>query len=159
MKGRTLPILLFALACAGIPAFFTLCQKMTWVGSTDVAIQFVVTDAETGVPIPNAVIRVHAETGGFCEECDEREFKVQTDQSGTGTHVCKRCMCYGSESVFENTFGVHLPEWCYRAKASGYAASDLEFLGTEEHHKSVRRSKPNATVTVPVRLSKHRTTD
>jgi hypothetical protein len=156
MNGKTLPTLMFGLACAGILAFFTLGQKMTWVGSTDVAMQFVVTDAETGVPIPKAVVEVWSNVHRFCDEGDQPEFTIQTDESGTATQINKHWMCYGSESVFEKTFAVQLPEWCFRAKAQDYTRSDLEFLGTEEHQESVQWGKPHSTMSVPIRLFKHR---
>lgn len=152
--GRILPILLFGLACAGIPAFLTLAHTAKWVGSTDVAIQFVVIDTETGEAIPNAVIEVNAEQGGFCEDPGVPEFTFQADESGTVTHLSKRCMCFGSKSVFEDTFVSYLPPWRYRASAPGYVASDFEFLEAWENSKNVRRGKPYATLSLRIRLRK-----
>ena len=159
MNGKTLPTLMFGLACAGILAFFMLGQKTTWVGHTNATVNFVVTDAESGEVIPDAALKVWSGVSRFCEDRDQPEFTVKTDQKGMAAPINIRCMCYGSESVFENTYALQLPEWCFVAKAPGYVSSDLQFLGTEEHRKSVRRGKPNATVTVPVRLSKHRSVD
>jgi len=157
--GRILPIMLFGFACAGILAFITLGQTAKWVGHTDVVVTFVVTDAATGELIPDAVIKVWSNASTLNQVFDQPEFVIQTNDAGVATPNKIRCMCCGSEGVFENTFAVNLPEWCFLAKAPSYASSDLQFLGTEEHRKSVRRGKPYATVTVPVRLSKHRSVD
>ncbi len=112
----------------GIVLLFTVGQAITWVGHTDLEVRFVVTDANSGQPIPNATVHVRAEPGGFCENSDPKEFELTTDENGHATHLCKNCMCFGSNSLFEDTFAVHLPWWWFRVMADGYAGTDPEYL-------------------------------
>ncbi len=90
-------------------AMFGLCSSVKWVGRTDLEVGFMVTDAETGLPISNATIRVRTEAGGFCDDREQRSFTIATDANGLAKHICTNCMCFGSRSAFENTFVVHLP--------------------------------------------------
>lgn len=125
-----------------------------WVGHTDLQVFFVLTDADTGQPIPKAIVHVRAEPGGFCEETDTREFTITTDDNGHASHLCKSCMCFGSRGVLEDTFAAHLPPWWYHVSADGYASTEPEFLDDWKHARQVQRGKPFATIAVPIRLQK-----
>src|SRR5438477_9684943 len=69
-------------------------QTMTWVGHTDLEVEFVVTDAETGVAIESATITVNSE-GGFCREEGEKSFTLNTDSRGVAQRTCTHCTCSG----------------------------------------------------------------
>jgi hypothetical protein len=100
-----------ALLFLGIIALFTVGQSVKWVGHTNLEVRFIVADIRTGQPIQNAIIHIRAEPGGFCEETDALEFTIATDDKGFATRLCTGCMSFGSKSVFEDTFFVHLPWW------------------------------------------------
>jgi hypothetical protein len=55
------------LVLLALPAF----QTVHWVGGIDLEVEFAVTDAATGEPIPNAGVEIQSE-GGFNEEQDPR---------------------------------------------------------------------------------------
>src|SRR5689334_1392505 len=63
-------------------------------GHTEVEVEFVVTDADTGEPIPGATLQVRGlgvETG---EGSQEGEVRVVTDEAGVARRRC-RCTWYG----------------------------------------------------------------
>jgi hypothetical protein len=143
-----------ALLVLGIIGLFTFGQSMKWVGHTNLAVSFIVTDISTGQPIPNAIIHVRAEPGGFCEQTDALEFTIATDDKGFAKHLCKRCMSFGSKSLFEDTFFAHLPSWWYQVTADGYSESNPEYLDVPKNASQVQHGKTTATITIPIGLAK-----
>lgn len=129
-------------------------NSVKWVGHTDLVVSFIVTDAETGLPIPNATVGVRAEGGGFCDDREPGSFTMTTDANGIAKQTCKNCMCFGSRSAFENTFVVHLPYWWFHATATGYSDSKSEYLDLPIHIQRVQRGKPNATLSIPISLKR-----
>lgn len=133
-----------------------LLQGVRWVGRTNLEVHFLVVDRETNQPISEAKIHVRARPGGFCRNRDAREFTIVTDAQGNAKQMCEECMCFGTRSTFENTYGVHLPWWTFHVVASDYIATqptDLEeFAGTV--HK-VQRGDSFAVVSLPIRLQKN----
>src|SRR6516162_6402728 len=73
-----------------LPPFF---QTIHWVGFTDLLIEFVVSDAETGEPIPDAIIKMHSE-GGLYKERDQGDFRLVTGSDGRAQHLYGRCGCF-----------------------------------------------------------------
>ena len=128
------------------------CQK--WVGTTDLEVSFIVTDATTGQPIPNAIVQIRSEAGGFSDDRESRDFMIAADSRGYAKRVCTNCMSFGSRSFFEDTFGVHLPWWWVSAKAIGYSDSEPEYIDVRENQKEVQRGKSFATIAIPLRLKK-----
>jgi hypothetical protein len=129
-------------------------QKMRWVGNTDLEVEFVVTAAETGQPIPGARIDIISE-GGLYEKRPERDFTLVADDGGKALEVCRRSMCFGTRSFlgFTDTFAVHLPRWLFRVSAPGFESTDWMDLDILELRKGVRRAGPGkARLLVPVAL-------
>src|SRR6478752_8971501 len=110
-----------ALLVVGMVALFAIGQTAKWVGHTDLEVRFDVIDANTGQPIPNVTVHVHAEPGGFCADGDAQEFTIRADEHGHAMHLCKSCMCCGSSGLFENSFAVYLPFWTFHVTATGYS--------------------------------------
>lgn len=137
-----------------VAALPPLAQSIKWVGHTDLDVRFVVIDTDTGQAIPNATIHVRAEPGGFCEDTESREFTITTDANGHAMHHCKNCMCFGSESAFEDTFAVHLPWWRFHVTAVGYMDTAPQYLDVPKIRRQVQRGKPSATLEVPISLRK-----
>ena len=157
-KGTAYKPLLFAAAgifVVALVAFFAFWQTIKWVGHTDLEVCFVVTDSETGQPIPNAAVHISAEPGGFCDDATQSEFTITTDQSGHAKHIATNCMCFGSKSTFEDTFGSHLPRWSFHATATGYFATGQGYLGVHENANRVQRGDPFATLSIQIRLQKN----
>jgi hypothetical protein len=138
----------------GLVALFTFGQTSKWVGHTDLEIRFVVTESETGRPIHNASLHVRTEPSGLCDDLPAREFTLTTDESGEVSQVVKNCMCFGSHGAFEDTFVSHLPQWTFRATASGYSSTAVEYLDDPKNVRQVKRGKPFATLSVPIGLRK-----
>lgn len=129
-------------------------EEISWVGGTDLEIEFIVRDAETGEPIKEALIRIRAESGGFCKDEDEREFCLLTDGQGRVKHLCEQCMCFGTQSRTKDTFVVHLPWWWFEVSAPGYSASELTYLDDLPYRRDVQRGKGTARLVVTTKLRK-----
>ena len=144
----------FAILVAGLVAFITLGQTSKWVGHTDLEVRFVVTDATTGKPIPNAIIHIHTEPGGFCNDPPQPEFTITTDEIGHAKQLATNCMCFGSKGRFEDTFASRLPMWSYHATATHYSTTNAAYLDRIENAKQVKRGDLFATLAVSIRLRK-----
>jgi hypothetical protein len=137
------------------------CDRLStfyWVGRTDLEVEFAVTDAATGGPVPGARVEVQSE-GGFYEERDRREFALAADADGVARKECRRSMCFGERSGlgFTDTFMVHLPWWRYRGVAEGYDPTEWAHLAVPEQLGRVRRTGPDkARLVVPVSLQRRR---
>jgi hypothetical protein len=124
-----------------------------WVGSADLNVQFAISNAVTGKPIPNSRVEVHSE--GFGEERGKQEFALIAAPDGIAQRECRDSMSFGTESGlrFTNTFVVHLPWWIYRVVAEGYQPTEWTDLDVLELRRRVRRVGPGkAELVVPVKL-------
>lgn len=159
------PILIVMLAVLGA-GLYDRVVMIRWVGDTNLTVEFVVTDAETGEPVKGADLSILSE-GGFNEdgrrldktELKKEEIKLTTDESGTARYVCRKSMCTGSESglKFTNTYAFALPWWSVTPKATGYAAESAFSLNELEHVRAVKRVGPQqAKLVVPTALRKSR---
>ncbi len=88
------------------------CRTVLWVGSIDLEIESVVSDASTGQPIPNALVEVDSE-GGLYADSKRSRFHLQTDEVGIARRLCRSCRCSGRQSNlrFTDIFSVALPCW------------------------------------------------
>jgi hypothetical protein len=130
------------------------CQRICWVGHTDLEIQFVVTEAGTGEPVEAAEIAVFSE-GGFYQEREEKQFILASNRDGTANRTCHNSMCVGTQSGlrFTDTYAVHLPWWYFQVSAPGYQATDWTDLDSQEYQRQVQRAGPmKAKLVVPVIL-------
>jgi len=127
-----------------------------WVGSTDLEVTFVVADASTGKPIPNARVEIQSE-GGLYEERDRQEFVLVAAADGIARKECRSSMCFGTQSRlrFTDTFVVHLPSWRYRVVAQGFQSAEWADLDVLEFRRQVKRDAPGkAKLVIPVTLNK-----
>jgi hypothetical protein len=141
----------------GCGLFLPVFQSIHWVGSTDLEIEFVVTDAKDGRKLDGTTVSIRAEEGGFCWERDAKAFALRTQADGTAKHLCKACMCFGTKGWNRDTFAVHLPYWWFQASAPGYLSSEWEYLddiGTMKYARQVRRGNGLAYLTVRIELVK-----
>jgi hypothetical protein len=144
--------IVFALSCA--LALFACGSVTAWVGHKDLQVQFLVTDANSGAPVPNATIHIRAEAGGFCSDRDPMQFTVATDSKGIATRTIKQCMCFGKQGMFQDSFGMHLPLWWCHASAEGFTPSEPISLEAPEYARRVKRLRLNAELTVELQLRK-----
>ena len=129
-------------------------QTIDWVGSIDLEVEFAVTDAATGGPVPGAAIDIHSE-GGFYEEREPRDFQLVAGADGRASHLCRNSMCFGQDSLFKHSFAVHLPFWLFRVSAPGYEPTDLANLDVLEYRRAAKRVSPGRSkLVVPVALHK-----
>lgn len=148
-------LILFVLIA--LPLLLWGCDRLRtiyWVGHTDLEVEFVVTDAANGSPIPQARIEVYSEGDSYSED-SEREFALATGQDGRVIKECLSSMCSGKESGlrFTDTFAVHLPGWTFRGVAEGYEPGEWRGLATRESVRQVQRvDSDKAKLVVPVSL-------
>ncbi len=127
---------------------------MHWVGGTDLSVEFLVTDAESGQPISEARIEIES-YGGLYQDRDEKEFTLTADAAGVARKECKENLCSGKQSGLNlnNTFHVALPDWRYRVVAKGYNSGDWIFLSSPEPRRNVQRVGVGKTrLVIPVQL-------
>ncbi len=132
-------------------------RTMTWVGHTDLEIEFVVTDAETGLAIEGATIRQVDPEGGLYHEEGEKSFSLNTDARGMARRTCKHVMCSGGHSGlgFGETYGVDLPLWYYQISAPGYETTGVISLHEIENVRRVQRiGRGQAKLIAPTALRK-----
>jgi hypothetical protein len=147
-------LLVIAILAIGGVLLTALTSKTWGVGHTDVEVSFVVTDGETGGSLVEARVEIRKEKGGLCEDQEEKEFAIFTNHDGVARRVERKCMCFGTSSIFEDSFGTHLPRWLFRVSAEGYTPTRWSALEVYEHYRRVRRGKEVATLTVPIALRK-----
>jgi hypothetical protein len=130
-----------------------------WVGRATLEVEFVVTDAGTGEPIPGAVVEIAAH-GGIGSREEKGEFALSTDASGAARRSC-HVMSFGTRSKlgFTDTFAVHLPDWDVRIMAAGFEPTPRDFWDAEALRLQVRRVGPGrAKLVVPMSLSRRELT-
>jgi hypothetical protein len=148
------------LAAAVLPLLVWGCdrvQMIYWVGSTDLEVEFVVTDDATGAPVPRARVEVRQSRGGFYEDREEREFVLVGGVDGRARRECRQSMCFGTRSGlgFTDTFAVHLPYWRFRVVAEGYEPGEWTELDVHEYSRRARRAgSGKAELVVPMWLHK-----
>jgi hypothetical protein len=126
--------------------------EVHWVGGTDLTVEFVTIDADTGQPITGSTIKINSE-GGFYKESEPRDFELTTGEDGTARYICQNTMCFGTSGTFTNTFVVHLPWWNYTVSAPGYQTSERIYLDSSETARQVKRIGPGVSkVAVPIPL-------
>jgi len=133
---------------------FDRCQRVCWVGATDLEIEFMVIETDTGQPIERADIAVVSE-GGFYTEHEEKQLNLETNGDGTADRTCHNSMCFGTQSGlrFTNTYVVHLPWWYFQVSAPGYQTTDWTYLDSHEYQRQVQRLGPGkAKLVVPIIL-------
>jgi hypothetical protein len=132
-------------------------QTMSWVGYTDLEVEFAVTDAETGVAIEGATINQVNSEGGTYHEEGEKSFSLNTDARGFARRTCTRVMCSGGHSGlgFEETYTVDLPWWYYRISAPGYETTSVISLNEIENVRRVQRiGRGQAKLVAPTAIRK-----
>jgi hypothetical protein len=137
-----------------VAALPPLAHSIKWVGRTDLEVQFVIIDASTGQPVPNANVFVRAEPGTLYESNDSREFTITTNNIGQAKHLCRNRRSWGSESAFEDTFAVELPSWWFHVTATGYVDTAPAYLDALENRRAVKRGTSIATIEVRIPLQK-----
>ena len=127
-----------------------------WVGSTDLEVEFAVTDAATDGPVPGARVEVQSEVG--CDTKDfEQDLTIPVDAAGSARMEVRPCVCFGTQSGlrFTDTFVVHLPYWRCRVIAESYEPSEWANLDVLKQRRQVRRIGPGkAKLVVPMSLHK-----
>jgi len=160
MSPRMLKILYFLLPPAVIVglgfAAYSL-QVARWDGHQDLDVRFQITDAQTGRPIPKAVVHVRLETTEMTTRCALREekgteFTLPTDNNGTVVETCHQCATYGALGMWVDTFYVEIPAWWCHGTASGYEPSQPVYL-IGKYSRQAQRGNPNAmlSITIPLR--------
>jgi hypothetical protein len=119
MRRRLLSVLVcFACFAAFGIAVWVIDRSQTdkWVGCADLSVEFAVTDADSGQPIPNARINIHCE-GGFYDEVEadhKAPFDLLTNGEGIATRLLRNSRVIGSVSRlrFTDTYRIyHTPQF------------------------------------------------
>ncbi len=95
-------------------------QRIYWVGSTDLEVEFVITDADSRHPIPGAQVEVFSELG------NQEMFVLYSDSDGIARKDCPDSKSSGTQSGlrFTDTYCVPPPCWMYHVNAEGYEPRD-----------------------------------
>ena len=93
---------------------FDCSSHLLWVGSTELEVEFVVVDADTGAPVEGAEIVVRTGGGWYAGADEEREvggFTLRSDVNGCARRVCQSNMVAGEESGlgFTSIRSVYMP--------------------------------------------------
>jgi hypothetical protein len=146
------------LICLGVVAAVAVIYDrfpiIVWVGSTDLTVEFVVTDADTGQPVEGADVLILGRTR---HEREDREWQLKTDRSGIARGVVQDQTCVGRESGlrFTDTYHVYPVEWVVRVKAPGYAETEPLDLHQPPFRTAAMRNGPRqALLVVPIALRK-----
>jgi len=146
LLGAATPVLFF-----GFDRLFCI----RWLGSDDLDIEFVVTDADSGEAISGACVEVQSE-GGY-EEDYPQVFSLGSGQDGTASKLCRQCTSVGQESGLKitDTHVVYPPHWGFRASAGGYEQSQWSSLETTENVPRVQWDGTGpAKLVVPIALKR-----
>jgi hypothetical protein len=132
-------------------------QMIDWIGDTDLEMDFLVTDADSGQPLPDARIQVRCEMGFYqgSDEDREKPFELQTDPAGKAHRLCRHNWCIGRQSGLRitDTYHVYIPYWFVRVLADGYQTSAWvevpeEYRGKVQHE---RRQRDRLTVRISLK--------
>jgi hypothetical protein len=125
------------------------------VGATNLDIRFVVTDAASGLPIPDAQIDVRSSDAGAYEGAEhDKEFHLTTDVAGVAERRLKNVTFTSAQSRlrFTDEGHVRVPAWSVRVHAAGFQSS-ASFVLEEEFGKDVKHIGPGENqLVVPVSL-------
>lgn len=151
------------LLTAAPPALVLSCnaQVAIWVGHTNLMVEFTVSDAETGEPIPAARVEVQQAEGGFRDDHDKREFVLVADSAGVIGRECPGTTCTGRSNNLGSvdTFDAYLPQWRFRALAEGFETGEwieLNALQRQGKARAQRTGRGKSRVVLPVSLRKRR---
>jgi hypothetical protein len=129
---------------------------MRGIGGTDLTVEFVITDAESGQPIDSAALHIHSE-GGFYADNYTQDFRLVTDSEGIARSVCHENR-YTSRSGglwSTNTFAVYLPDWFITVIARDYQTTESLYLKDIRPRRAAERTgKGQSRVVVPISLRK-----
>lgn len=159
MKRWELYLIVVGMIAGGV----ALCDRSamsSWVGQTELEIEFVVTRDGTGEPVEGATIALTLDRDFWYSDervlGARRESSLQTDRDGIASCVRPDSMCYGTESGLRctNTYFVSLPPWHCQASAAGFEPSQPVNLVTEYYGRAKRIAPGKAKVVVPICLRK-----
>ena len=153
MIRRWLYIALVIVATSFLAVVYDQVLFYSWVGYTELEIEFVVTDS--GRPVPGASVQVHSEGGFFKGGEEEEDFVLVTDGNGIARTSCDDVWCSGEKSGLRltDTYDVYMPWWQFQVTAPDYHASECYFLASREFNKQVQRLGPGkAKLVVPIQL-------
>lgn len=119
-------------------------------GTMDVEVSFVVTDATSGDPIGNAIIKLR-EGDRLDNATPAEEIVLRTDRSGIARQVIRECRIYFSRGAFENETVVALPRWDCQIRADGYSGVSRNVYQLQRRPVAECEGEL-AMVSIPIRL-------
>jgi hypothetical protein len=125
---------------------------IAWIGATDLEAEFVITDEETGQPIPGATIQFWQLPPPFVDK--NKEFTLVTDEAGRVKKFFENCGCTGHSGWGVDTFNARLPFGHWRVEASGYEPAMHEWFIVPVSPE--KRGPPFAKLTINITLEKKR---
>ena len=113
------------------------------IGGTNLDVEFLVTDADSGQAIPNAEIHIRCDYGCWYDGADgdlNKLLTLKTDAVGAAHRQCRnnRWTSRRSRLHFTNYYAVWIPGWNFQVLADGFDPSrsvDMaeEYRGQEKH--------------------------
>jgi len=122
-----------------------------WQGMTDLEIEFVITDADSGKPVPKGRIEI--------QEMEPRNepFGLIADDAGIARKICPDCRTGGAHSRlrFTDSWVLKMPSFMLHVTAAGYDPSARICLWEPKYREQVRRiGAGQAKLVVPIFLEK-----
>ena len=126
-----------------------------WVGNTDLTVEFVVADSQTGRPVSGAKVDVEY-SDGYYGQANQPPVHWTANENGLASEVLG-CQIFGTASGlgFTDEFTVENPVWRYRVVADGYEPSGWLRLDTAANRQQPRLIGPRRSlIRVPIFLRK-----
>lgn len=151
---KTVWRVLLLIGLCSLAVFLIDLPTIRWVGSTDVTIEFVITDADTGDPIEGAEVSVRA-TEDSSTESGEHLFSLRSDQHGSARYLRRDNRCGGARSRLglTDTFAVYPPDWRVEVSAPGNVPAEPFVVGNHPR-RSERTGPGQSRMLIPVALRK-----
>jgi hypothetical protein len=149
--------LVIAVAVGALLLFgYDLTLTKLWIGSTDLEIEFVITEIGSGKGVPGARVEIQSSTHSY-ETPKKEEFVLIADSGGVAAREWYNITCTGRQSGLRitNTFAVRRPWLKFRVTAAGFEATEwLAAEDLEAPRRVVRTGPRQSRWVIPVELKR-----
>jgi hypothetical protein len=159
-KQRLVKLICFVSCLVAMLAFVVFCwldpiRGIEWLGQRDLEIEFEVRDADSGLPVRDAEVRIITSQDTWIRGARFAPFALMTNEDGIGTKFCPEMPCSGYAPRFGvGTWHMPCPNWLVHVSARGYEASEPTWIGTADNSRRISKGEAFATLRIPFVLKK-----